>query len=147
MKSARIVAQKLREVKYHHLVVFYKKLLKRNPENCLYNHPYRFISDSETHEIRLCLLHQPNLDLDSGVFPHLIDVCQEVKQCINCNGFILKYNKDSVKKLFEEELKNKGLKEKKYPDICALEWVLEQSTLNPLPLLHRILYSIKKVFS
>jgi hypothetical protein len=49
-----------------------------------------------------------------------------MKHCQNCNAFLLKYNKDNVKRLFDEELNNKNLKEKKYPDICALEWVLEQ---------------------
>jgi hypothetical protein len=126
MKSARAISQKLREVKYHHLVKFYKKYLKKSPENCLYNYPYQFVSDNEDHEIHLCLLHQPNLDLKTGVFPHLIDICQEMKHCQNCNAFLLKYNKDNVKRLFDEELNNKNLKEKKYPDICALEWVLEQ---------------------
>jgi len=146
MRSSRDVYQKLREVKYHHLVKLYKKLLKKIPDNCRYNYPYQFPSDSRTVELRLCLLHQPNLDLKSGVYPHLVDVCQEPMQCINCNAFVLKHTKESLKDLFEVELKDQKIKQEKYPDVCALEWVLEQSVVG-IPFfswLQEIYYRIKR---
>ena len=45
MKNTRAVYQKLREIKYYHLVLLYKRYLKRLPENCKYNCPYRFSSN------------------------------------------------------------------------------------------------------
>jgi hypothetical protein len=149
MKTIRDVYQKLREVKYHHLVKLYKRYLKKSPENCKYNYKYEFISDGQVREIRLCLLHQPNLDLKSGVFPHLVDVCELPKHSVNCDAFIPKYSKDDIKNKFEEILKENALREKLYPDICALEWVLEKSVIN-IPLLgsiQRLYYMIKHKLS
>ena len=45
MKNTRAVYQKLREIKYYHLVQLYKRYLKKLPENCKYNCPYRFSSN------------------------------------------------------------------------------------------------------
>jgi len=146
MKNTRAVYQKLREIKYYHLVLLYKRYLKRLPENCKYNCPYRFSSNGGTEtEIRLCLLHQPHTDLKAGVFPHLIDLCQETKDCINCNAFILRHTKESVKNIFEMELSNRKIKEEKYPDICALDWVLGEPSfkIKPLSFFRKIFISIK----
>jgi hypothetical protein len=77
--------------------------------------------------ISLCLLHQPNLNLKSGIFPHLVDICQEPKHCINCNAFVLKHTKESIKENLEKQLLDQKIKAANFPDICALEWVLEKS--------------------
>jgi hypothetical protein len=158
MKNVRAIYQKLREVKYYHLVEIYKQYSKRIPTNCKYNYQY-VIGDNETRNgcpdcgapirIGLCLLHQPNLDLKTKVIPHLVDVCQEPRHCINCNGFIARYGKEDIKKIFEEELKNMTIKRIKYPDICALEWVLEQSIVGPPPFnwIQKIYYVAKKRLS
>lgn len=130
MRNAREIYIKLREVKYHYLIKLYKKLLKKIPTNCKYNHPYKFAADSKEIEIRLCLLHQPNVDLKSGVFPHLIDLCQEPLHCINCNAFIFKHTKESIKEKFNNELKDPKVKAEKYPDICALEWTLDEKPVE-----------------
>lgn len=146
MRNIRAVYQKLRDVKYHHLVKFYKKHMKRIPDNCKYNYPYNVSANTTVH---LCFLHQPNLNLESGIFPHLIDVCQELHHCSSCNGFIPQYTKKEIQELFLKELENKKFKEKKYPDICALEWVLEQSVLGipPLNIIQKIYFYIKKFLS
>lgn len=125
VRNVREIYIKLREVKHFHLVKLYKKFLKKIPSNCKYNYPYKFSIDNKDVEIRLCLLHQPSLDLKSGITPHLIDLCQEPVHCINCNAFLFKHTKESIKKDFEEELKDQKIKTEKYPDVCALEWVLE----------------------
>jgi len=95
------------------------------------------------------MLHQPDLDLSAGVYPHLIDVCQIPGHCTNCNGFICRYTKEDVQKIFEEELNNQKVKSKKYPDICALEWVLEQSVVGipPLNYIQKIYFFFKKIIS
>lgn len=146
MRNTRAIYQKLREVKYLHLTKLYKKYLKKTPENCTYNRSYKFMSDGSEHEIRLCMLHQPELKIEAGVYPHLIDVCQELNHCINCNAFVLKYSKEDIKKLLEEEYNDKKLKERKYPDVCALEWVLEQSVIGtpPFTTLQKIYYTVKR---
>ena len=146
MKSVRAVYTKLRDVKHHHLVKLYKKLLKKIPENCKYNVPYYI---NEKAEIRLCLLHQPDIDLSKGVHPHLIDVCQISAHSTNCNAFICKFSKKDVQEIFEAQLENEKVKIKKYPDITALEWALEQSVtgIPPLNYLQRCYFWIKKILS
>jgi len=143
MRNVRAVYTKLRDVKHVHLVKLYKRLLKRTPENCTYNHEYTISGKAP---IRLCFLHQPEADLKNGIFPHLIDVCQDLKHCTDCDAFVCRYTKKDIQKLFEESLKNKKFKTKRYPDICALEWVLEKNVLGipPLNYIQKILFFIKK---
>lgn len=158
MKKVRDVYQKIREVKYRYLVKVYKKYLKRIPDNCKYNYPYVLKKDKISTMVSLCFLHQPESNRPKGrliwpppnpnntkIHPHLLDICQENHHCTNCNAFVLRYTKKEIQKLFEEKLKEKKFKEKEYPDLCALEWVLERSILEVLPLgwLHRFLFLIK----
>lgn len=131
MKGHGAVYRKLREVKYRHLVALYKKYLAKTPENCRYNYRYRFISDEEEREIRLCLIHQENIDSLEGVNLSLVDVCEKIHHCSRCNGFVPRYTKDDIKEVFDRELSDRSIREKKYPDICALEWVLEKSVPGP----------------
>jgi len=147
MRSPGSVYKKLKEVKYRHLVVLYKKYFRRIPENCLYNYRYVFSGEEGREgEIRLCMLHQDTPNLKTGIMPHLVDLCTESNHCLRCNGFANKHTKEDVRELFEEELKNKNTKEKKYPDICALEWVLERSVvgLPPATWLQTVWYAIKR---
>ena len=127
MKTAGAVFKKLKELKFRHWLILYKNLSKKTPLNCKYNREYTFIgNDSKKHEIRLCMLHQEELESKGGIYPHLLDVCQVDSDCANCNGFVQRFTRDEIKKVFEEELDTKRVKEEKYPDICALEWVLER---------------------
>lgn len=146
MRSVHAVYTKLRDVKHVHLVKLYKKHLKRTPENCVYNVKYN-ISGKTT--VRLCFLHQPEASLQKGIFPHLIDVCQDMQHCTDCNAYICKNSREDVQKIFEERLQNKKLKEREYPDICALEWVLERNVLGipPLSTIQKIWFIIKKWLS
>ena len=147
MRKVREIYEKMRQVKYHHLVKLYKTFLKRKPENCRYNYPYSLKKDKIETVIYLCLLHQPKSNLPDGRFlwpppdpdnakiqPHLVDICHEIHHCSHCNAFVFRHSKKSLKDLFEEKLKDKKFKEKEYPDICALEWVLEKS-VTEIPLI------------
>lgn len=135
MRRPGTVYKKLKEVKYRHLVELYHHYLRKSPENCRYNCKYVFTGDDgKDHEIRLCLLHQKNTEsLEAGVFPSLVDVCEQVRQSMHCNAFLPRYSKEDVKAIFEDELKNPNIRAKKYPDICALEWVLERSVVGLPP--------------
>ena len=142
MKTHGLVYKKLREVKHRHLTELYKKYLRRSPELCKYNQPYKVQSDGVVREIRLCLLHQP----EGGIVPHLLDICEQAEQCRECNAFISTHTKESIKDLFESELKNNALKVRKYPDLCALEWVLEQSVVGipPFNWIQKLYYDLKR---
>jgi hypothetical protein len=91
------------------------------------------------------MIHQ---DPDKELALNLIDVCQTNKDCANCDGFIPKFTKDDIKKIFEEELNRRKIKEAKYPDICALEWVLERSAVGipPFSWIQRLYFIVKNTF-
>jgi hypothetical protein len=147
MKKNRQIFLKLRELKYSYLVKHYKKLLKRNPENCRYNYPYIIKRDKIITKVNLCLLHQPKSNLPKERFiwpppnpenakiqPHILDICQETHHCIHCNAFVFRYTKKEIKDLFEEKLKDPNYKKREYPEIHLLEWVLEKSSTD-IPLI------------
>jgi hypothetical protein len=137
MKTSGAVYKKLREVKFHHLIDLYRKYLKKTPLNCKYNYLYVLTDrDGQEREIGLCLVHQEDVMLKlgpsrlSGIIPHLMDICEAEEDCRHCNAFVSKYDRQAVKELFEKELATKSIRETKYPDICALEWVLERSAVG-----------------
>lgn len=159
MRKVRQIALKLRDLKYHYLVKHYKRLLSRKPENCRYNYPYVLKKDKTTAVINLCFLHQPESNLPEGRFiwpppnpgnakiqPHLLDICHETHHCIHCNAFTFRYTKKEIKDYFEKKLEDPKYKEKNYPDIYLLEWVLEKSSSDtPLTgFFWKIFYHIKK---
>jgi hypothetical protein len=158
MKTSGAVYKKLKEVKFRHLIVLYKKYLKKVPENCKYNFPYELQgTNGQRRIIGLCLFHQENKTIKvepigpirlSGIVPHLVDLCESDEDCQNCNAFVHKYDRQMVKDLFEKELSDKKTRETKYPDICALEWVLERSSVGILStngFFQKLIYGIKKL--
>jgi hypothetical protein len=140
MRSPGVVYKKLKEVKYRHLISMYRKFFRKIPENCKYNKKYEFMVDGEIREVRLCMLHQ---DKD-GINPELLDLCEQLHHSSRCDGFILRYTKDDIKTLFEQEMSDKSIKEKRYPDICALEWVLERSAPGSVTWPQRLWHLLKK---
>ena len=154
MKTAGEIFRKLKEAKFRHWVVIYKKLSRKNPSNCKYNYQYRIAGNQDTQFIGLCLLHQDSIDWKSSlgesnpcVKPHLIDICQADIDCQNCNGYIQKYTREEMKDLFLNELNTKQIKEKKYPEICALEWVLEKQGYHPIPWFQALYFRIKMLLN
>ena len=148
MRTAGAIYRKLKEVKFRHWVVLYRQLSIKIPENCKYNHSHTFLgNDGKNYTIKLCLLHQENINLKDGIQPHFLDVCQTEKDSRECNGFLNKYSKEEIKQIFLNELNSKKNKETKYPDICALEWVLERSVVGipPLSTLQALYFRIKNI--
>ena len=142
MRSPGAVYRKLKEVKYYHLIALYRKFFRKIPENCKYNQKYEFMADGQVREIRLCILHQDK----NGINPALVDLCEQLHHSSRCDAFIFRYTKEDIKKLLEQELSDKVIREKKYPDICALEWVLERSIAGTgiTSWLQKLYYVIKK---
>jgi hypothetical protein len=72
-------------------------------------------------------------------------LCEQYK----CITFVPKYTREEIKNLFLQELANKKLKEKKYPEICALEWVLDRDTSQfSLPkTIKQFFFKIKNILS
>ena len=90
------------------------------------------------------MLHQDGTKVSQ---PQMIDVCQADSDCRDCNGFIPKYTREEIKTLFLSELNTKKIKEKKYPEICALEWVLEkyEEGYPPISWIQALYFRTKKL--
>lgn len=144
MKSVRDVYKKLREVRFRYLVILYKRYLKRAPDLCKYNREFRVESNGQARFIRLCMLHQP----EKGLAPNLLDVCEQVGHCEECNAFVCRHTKDSIKEMFESQLKDPRVKARTYPEIAVLEWVLEQDVngIRRLSWFEKIITTIKGAF-
>lgn len=126
MRTPGAVYRQLKEVKYRHLISLYKKYLQKEPRNCKYNKCYKFLdSDGKERSMLLCTLHQKGDEITNL---NLLDVCELPKHYQNCNAFSHKYTKQDIKGYFSLELQDKKKREKEYPDICALEWVLTKSS-------------------
>jgi hypothetical protein len=85
------------------------------------------------------MLHQPAPIGSENIIPHLLDLCNETGYC---NAFVLAHTKESIRQMFLDELRDINIKAKKYPDILALEWVLDQT---PMPV-HPWINFIQKFF-
>jgi len=129
MRSAGAVYRKLKEVRYRHISAIFKNHFKRIPKNCKFNWTHVFADSGGIHrELGLCLFdpQNPMIPIDLKINPVSVDICQDIRSCSRCNAFVYKHTRDDLKILFEEELKNPKIRSLKYPDICALEWVLEK---------------------
>lgn len=150
MRSAKDVYKKLKEVKFKRLVILYRKFSKKTPENCRYNCKYIFTDqDNNERTLRLCLMGQPHIDsINKGIFPQLVDICQEPQHATHCESWVQKYSKEEIQEIFQQELDNSEIKNHKYPDIAALEWVLEKSALKvPLGRGLTIMWQIIRILS
>lgn len=151
MRSYKDIYRKLKEVKFKHLVLLYRHHSRRMPENCRYNCRYVFTDrDGNEQVLRLCLLNQHYIDtLNKGIFPQLVDVCQQPEHSTNCSEWIQRLTKEEIQQIFKQELETPQIKNQKYPDIAALEWVLERTALEipPLSWLGVAWYYIKKLCS
>jgi hypothetical protein len=130
MRSAGAISRKLKEVRYRHIAAIFKNHFKRIPKNCRFNWNHAFVDGGGVRrELGLCLFDpaNPTMPKQLMVNPSVVDVCQDIQACSRCNAFVYRYTKDDLKILFEEELKNPKTRSTKYPDICALEWVLERT--------------------
>ena len=148
MRNPGAVYRKLKEIKFRYLSEMYKKFFKKEPHNCKYNYLYKFPDGSETQcAIRLCMLHQPALDFSKGINPQILDICNCTQHSEQCNAFCPKYIKDEIKLMLEEDLKDKKIRDKIYPEISALEWVLERSVVGipPFTWIQAWYYSLKRL--
>lgn len=118
MKSPGIIYRRYRQLKKK---ILYDKLIKarqRIHENCHYgkNLSRFYVVGMDPIEVPLCMFRYDPDDKK-------IELCTFPKEC---NAFICKWTKEKVIEEFEKELSDWGIKQKLYPDMIALEWVLDK---------------------
>lgn len=113
MRKPTDIKVKIKQIKYEYLKQFYREKLTVKPENCFYNKPV-VLHDTKEYKTRVCTYF-------SGVEQY--QICNTVSCAEKCNAFVLKHSKNALRDQLETDIeKNPG----KYPEVVALNWVLEQ---------------------
>lgn len=118
MKSENEIKKKLEQVFQHRLDVRLDKYLPKRFKNCKYNFSMK-VKDSE---IFLCK-NEDVLNKDSKI----IHVCDNDKQCANCQFFENSYDYEKIKKQLMQDISDPCICGIKEPKIAVLLWVLSDN--------------------
>lgn len=113
----------------------YKYLLKKGmekevkdktrvcPKNCKYNQK---VFLNETSFVPLCMFGQHPPEKGAQIDVSNLITCNTTQQAAECSAYTPKYKTiDEAKEALREELKDPKVKLKKFPEIIALEWVMD----------------------
>jgi hypothetical protein len=114
MKQPTKIKDKLRQLKFAYIKQFYKEHLSRDPKNCVYNKPVIFAGTKE-HATKVCTYFSDN---------NYFQICDSLECAGNCNAFVARLKKKDIRASLELDIKSNPMK---YPEIMALNWVLEES--------------------
>lgn len=116
MKSPGVIYRRYRQLKRKLLYDKLQEIRKRSGKNCVYGKAIDIIDGNKTFHAHVCLY---NKHIDSG-----LECCNHADEC---NAFICKFAKEDVVVFFNQELKDPSVRNKKYPELNVLEWVLDKS--------------------
>jgi hypothetical protein len=116
MKSPGIIYRRYRQLKRKILYEKLQESRRRIAKNCIYGKSLDIIDKYKTHSVYICLY---NKDVSKG-----LDVCNHPEEC---NAYICKNSRKDIEDGFENELKDFSIRNKKYPELSTLEWVLDKS--------------------
>jgi hypothetical protein len=133
MKEPTKIKEKIRQLKFAYTKQFYKEHLSREPKNCIYNRTVIFAGTKE-HATRVC-----NYFSDNNVY----QICDSLECAGSCNAFVSKLKKKDIKTSLDNDIKNNPMK---YPEIMALNWVLEKNVQDTY-LTNFKYYFYSKIFS
>ena len=121
MRRPYLVGLKCRELMRKHFDAYAVKKLAVCPGNCRHNQTI-LLGDLRT-EVKICTAAQrPGMTVDT----HKIVLCQTVTQAAECRIYDPKYLlKSDVADAFRTEVSDPARKRELYPDVVALEWVLD----------------------
>lgn len=121
MKRPYLVGLKCRELMKKHFEAYASKKLSVCPANCRHNQAI-IIGDLKT-EVRICTAAQrPGMTVETN----RIILCQTITQAAECSLYDPKYVlRSDVEEAFKSEVSDPARKRQLYPDVAALEWVLD----------------------
>lgn len=121
MRDEKHVRKKLLELKQKHLRRKLHKHLQPLPENCKHNQTHVGTNKEEDgqEEVGLCMLGHENIEEWPG------NICEAPEKAEKCPFFNPKRSKEELIEEFKEEMKDPEVLAYEYPDIAALQWVLE----------------------
>ena len=121
MKRPYMVGLKCRELMKKHFDAYAAKKLSVCPENCRHNQVV-YLGDMKI-PVRICIAAQrPGMTVETNK----ILLCQTIAQASECSLYDPKYVlKEDVAAAFKSEVSDPTRKRQLYPDVFALEWVLD----------------------
>jgi hypothetical protein len=116
MKSPGVIYRKYRQLKRKILYEKLQEARKKLSKNCFYGKYIEILDKDTTIPIYVCSY---NRDINKG-----IDICNYPE---DCNAFVYKFSKKDIEEDFNNELKNPAIRNKKYPELNCLEWILDKT--------------------
>lgn len=134
MKTPSEISSKIKQVRFEYLKAAYQIELTRHPCNCIYNRKVTLHGEGEV-VTRLCGFYSDDKNYI---------VCDTEDSARNCDAFVCKKSKKQVREQLEKDMIENS---HKYPELLALEWVLEKK--SPIFLITKfdvIVSEIKRLF-
>lgn len=135
MKSPGIIYRRYRQLKRKTLYEKMQESRKKSAKNCVYGAPINIIDKNKSYPVFICLY---NKNISKG-----LEICNNPE---DCNAFICKHSKKEVEDNFEKDLKDFSIRNKRYPELNTLEWILDKALddakKEPTPLVKVILFLI-----
>jgi hypothetical protein len=124
MRSPGVIYRRYRQLKRKLLYDRIVQARKTCHDNCHYGRSINTETEGRgTICFKLCVY---------GFDPESAD-SKKPELCTNpseCNAFVNKWTKEKVVQSFEEDLNNWEVKSRKYPELVALEWVLDKDLVE-----------------
>lgn len=129
MRRPHDIRKKLKDMQNKKLSEEIKEKLRVCPKNCVFNQMVRLNGDNV--RVSLCTYGQHPPDKGQPLDISKIITCTTVKQAKECNARIPRYaNEEEAKASVAKELSDTQVRVSKYPEIVALEWVLDDHMHN-----------------
>jgi len=124
MKSPGVIYRKYRQLKRK---LLYERIVKARQVshcNCFYG---RSIGHGSAVDPGFTWFNICSYDYDSGKKEMVLCTCPK-----ECNAFANKWDRKKVEELFEKDMSNWKTKVERYPELIALEWVLDKDLTDAM---------------
>jgi hypothetical protein len=116
MKSPGVIYRRYRQLKRKILYEKLQEARKKLSKNCFYSKHIEILDKNIMIPVCICAY---NIDINKN-----IDICNNPE---DCNAFVNKFSRKYVEDDFNSELKNSLIRNKKYPELNCLEWILDKT--------------------
>jgi len=126
MKSEGKIKQKLKQVRFRHLKKRIEISLKQVPHNCVHNERHIVLNSDNPDPVGLCMYNSEATEQWGGVIcDDEIEGC--IKQAQECPFFVASKSKEETTEEFRILVEGEvGSLANEYPDVAALQWILQE---------------------
>ena len=124
MRRPHDIRKKLKQLQRDRIRKEIDSRLRVCPKNCKFNQMMKLGDDKI--RVSICTFGQHPPDAGQPIDISKIILCNSVKQAEDCNARIPRYrDEEEARVALEAELRNPKTKMDKFPEIVAMEWVLD----------------------